>query len=53
MRVCDGSDKGATNASNSLFLCPGFYHFDESWIFGYDPETKQQSSKWKNPDSPR
>ena len=26
---------------------------DESWIFGYDPETKQQSSQWKNPGSPR
>ena len=22
---------------------------DESWIYGYDPETKQQSSQWKNP----
>jgi hypothetical protein len=20
---------------------------DESWIYGYDPETKQQSSQWK------
>jgi hypothetical protein len=26
---------------------------DESWIYGYDPETKQQSSQWKNPQSPR
>ena len=26
---------------------------DESWIYGYDPETKQQSSQWKNPGSPR
>jgi hypothetical protein len=26
---------------------------DESWIYGYDPETKQQSSKWKSPKSPR
>jgi hypothetical protein len=22
---------------------------DESWIYGYDPETKQQSSQWKSP----
>lgn len=26
---------------------------DESWIYGYDPETKQQSSQWKSPQSPR
>jgi hypothetical protein len=25
---------------------------DESWIYGYDPETKQQSSQWKRPSSP-
>jgi hypothetical protein len=24
---------------------------DESWIYGYDPETKQQSSQWKSPNS--
>jgi len=26
---------------------------DESWVYGYNPETKQQSSQWKNPTSPR
>jgi hypothetical protein len=26
---------------------------DESWIYGYDPETKQQSSQWKSPQSLR
>ena len=26
---------------------------DESWIYGYDPETKQQSSQWKIPTSSR
>ena len=26
---------------------------DESWVYGYDPETKQQSSQWKYPDEPR
>jgi hypothetical protein len=28
---------------------------DESWIYlyGYDPEAKQQSSQWKSPQSPR
>ena len=26
---------------------------DESWCYGYDPKTKQQSSQWKTPGSPR
>jgi len=26
---------------------------DESWVYGYDPETKTQSSQWKSPESPR
>jgi len=26
---------------------------DESWVYGYDTETKQQSSHWKGPTSPR
>jgi len=26
---------------------------DESLVYGYDPETKQQSSQWKGPTSPR
>jgi hypothetical protein len=26
---------------------------DESWIYGSDPETKQQPSQWKSPNSPR
>jgi hypothetical protein len=26
---------------------------DETWFHYYDPETKQQSSQWKNVDSPR
>jgi hypothetical protein len=26
---------------------------DERWIYGYDPETNQQSSQWKSPNSPR
>jgi hypothetical protein len=25
---------------------------DETWLYYYDPETKQQSSQWKNTDSP-
>lgn len=26
---------------------------DESWVYGYDPETKVQSSQWKTANSPR
>ena len=26
---------------------------DESWCYGYDPETKQQASQWKTASSPR
>ena len=26
---------------------------DKSWVYGYYPETKQQSSQWKGPTSPR
>jgi len=26
---------------------------DQPWVYGYDPETKQQSSQWKGPTSPR
>ena len=26
---------------------------DETWVYGYDPDTKQQSSQWKLPNSPR
>ena len=25
---------------------------DETWVYGYDPETKFQSSQWKHPESP-
>jgi len=26
---------------------------DKTWVYGYDPETKLQSSQWKSADSPR
>jgi histone-lysine N-methyltransferase SETMAR len=26
---------------------------DETWVYGYDPETKQQLSQWKSPNSPQ
>jgi len=24
---------------------------DETWVYGYDPETRVQSSQWKSPSS--
>ena len=26
---------------------------NETWVYGYDPETRFQSSQWKSPSSPR
>ncbi|UYV60554.1 CLCN3 [Cordylochernes scorpioides] len=26
---------------------------DETWVYGYDPETKRQSMEWKGKDEPR
>ena len=26
---------------------------DETWVYSWDPETKQQSAEWRSPDSPR
>jgi hypothetical protein len=34
-------------------LPPNFNTGDETWFYGYDVETKQQSSHWKSPASPR
>jgi len=39
-------------SDNETFLSTVFTG-DESWVNGYDPETKQQSSQWKRPMSPR
>jgi hypothetical protein len=35
------------NFISSIITC------DETWGYGYDPETKQQSSQCKSPNSPR
>ena len=39
-------------ASDSSFLGHAITR-DETWIYGYDPETRVQSSQWKSPNSPR
>jgi hypothetical protein len=42
--VCEKLCHIATN--NATFLS-SVITGDESWIYGYGPETKQQSSQWK------
>jgi hypothetical protein len=40
-------------AENDATFLPSIITGDESWVYGYDPETKQMSSQWKTPSSPR
>jgi hypothetical protein len=40
-------------ARNELDLLKSVITCDETWIFTYDVETKQQSVYWKSPNSPR
>jgi histone-lysine N-methyltransferase SETMAR len=40
-------------ASNNLTFLSRVFTGDESWTYSYDPETKQQSSQRKSPNSPR
>ncbi|XP_054720515.1 protein GVQW3-like [Uloborus diversus] len=47
----------AQDLLNTANADPGFLNTvitgDESWVYGYDPETKRQSSQWKHLESPR
>jgi histone-lysine N-methyltransferase SETMAR len=48
--VCqDLRERAADNPSLMFRIITG----DESWVYGYDPETEQQLSQWKSPSSPR
>ncbi|GFU43161.1 uncharacterized protein TNCV_3775361 [Trichonephila clavipes] len=40
------------SASDDLEFMKFIITGDESWVYGYDPETKQQSSQWKTPGCP-
>jgi hypothetical protein len=40
-------------AENDATFLPRIITGDESWVYGYNPETKQISSQWKTPLSPR
>ena len=59
--LTDDQKQCRLSASADLLQCgeedPGFLAKiitgDETWVYGYDPETKVQSSVWKTPSSPR
>jgi hypothetical protein len=40
-------------AENDDTLLPSIITGDETWVYGYDLETKQMSSQWKTQSSPR
>jgi len=49
VQVCNELQKAVRHNHNFLSrVITG----DESWLYNYDPETKQQSSQWKTPSSP-
>ena len=50
IQVCNELQEAVRHDSNFLSRV---ITEDESWVYGYDPETKQQSSQWKTPSSPR
>ncbi|GFW76797.1 uncharacterized protein TNCV_58951 [Trichonephila clavipes] len=47
-RLATSSDLFQSESDNPEFM-KLIITGDESWVYGYDPETKQQSSQWKNP----
>jgi histone-lysine N-methyltransferase SETMAR len=50
VNVCEELRQMTSDDATFLFR---FITGDLSWIYGYGPETKQQSSQWKSPNSPR
>jgi len=48
--VCTDLREQAQNNPNFMSLV---ITGDESWVYGYDPETKQMSSQWETASSPR
>jgi hypothetical protein len=45
LELCENANEDPTFISRIIMG-------DESWSYGYDPETMQQSSQWKSPQSP-
>ncbi|GFW47244.1 transposable element Tc1 transposase [Trichonephila clavipes] len=52
IRLCKSLTGGRQDNTDPGFLNTVITE-DESWVYGYDPETKRQSSQWKHHDSPR
>jgi hypothetical protein len=40
-------------ASDDATFLSRVFTGDENWIYGYDPDIKQQASEWKSPNSTR
>jgi hypothetical protein len=40
-------------ANEDPIFISGIIMVEKNWIYGYNPETKQHSSQWKSPQSPR
>ena len=51
--TCEQKQHCAEQVHNDPTFMSRIITGDESWVYGYDPETKQQSSQWKRPHSPR
>jgi hypothetical protein len=47
------TDNQKLNDFPSVKIPPNGITSDETWIYGYDVETEQQSTRWKSPASPR
>ena len=48
--VCRELKQQASNGPNFI---SNIITGDGTWVYGYDPETKQQSLQWKSPNSPQ
>ena len=48
--VCGEQKQQARDNPNFM---PNIITSEETWVYGYDPETKQQSLQWKSPNSPQ
>ena len=49
----DITQKFLTTFNDDLGLLKKVITGDESWVYGYDIETKAQSSQWERPEEPR
>jgi hypothetical protein len=47
--ICSEFKEKVENDPNSITI---MINVVESLVYGYDPDTKQQSSQWKKPNSP-